>query len=67
MVLIGGVLTIAYGINSGKPLVALNIGISAPLILKALAAAAPPVGANGARGNALGPADPSLFNFVAGR
>jgi hypothetical protein len=65
MVLVGGALAVIQGVEGSKPLLALNIGISAPLILKGLAAAVPseaqpkgPVGAS---------RRPSVLDFLAGR
>lgn len=63
MALAGGVLAWLYGIDTTKLLLALNIGISAPLILKGLAAAAPNL--SGAK-DLEGP-KPSIGNFIAGK
>lgn len=63
MILAGGVLALVQGVDATKPLLALNVGISAPLILKGLAAAAPPV-EPGVRD--LGPSQPSVRSFLAG-
>lgn len=63
MALAGGVLAWVYGIEPDKLLLALNIGITAPLILKGLAAAVPNL--TGTR--KLGVPKPSIWNFIAGR
>jgi hypothetical protein len=44
--IIGGILAYAYQISGQNltPLLTINIGASAPLIIKSLAAAAPPIG-----------------------
>ena len=64
MALAGGLLAAVQ--NVSNPLLAINIGISAPLILKALAAVTPiqppqaaPVGGK--------PAEPRVIDMVAGR
>jgi len=41
MVLVGGILAVAYNVEASKPLLAINIGVSAPLILKGLASVVP--------------------------
>jgi hypothetical protein len=64
MILAGGVLALIQGVDATKPLQALNIGISAPLIIKGLAAATPPA-QPGTRD--LGPPEPSVRDFLAGR
>lgn len=63
MALAGGVLAVVQNIDGTKPLLALNIGMSAPLILKGLAAATPikPPQAAGAG------AGPRLIDVIAGR
>jgi hypothetical protein len=43
MAVAGGGLTVLYGIESVQAFLALNIGISAPLLLKALASGTPPM------------------------
>lgn len=43
MAVAGGFLTTLYGISEVQAFLALNIGISAPLILKSLATGAPPI------------------------
>lgn len=61
--LAGGVLAWAYGLDTANPLLAINVGISAPLILKGLASAVPQ--SSGSRD--LGGPQPSVANFLAGR
>lgn len=41
MVLVGGALASVYGISPDNPLLAVNVGISAPLILKSLVQVVP--------------------------
>ena len=41
MVLSGGVLAWAYGLDANRALLAINVGITAPLIIKGLAATVP--------------------------
>jgi hypothetical protein len=77
MALAGGFLAWIWGIDPSKPFLALNVGISAPLILKGLAAVVPtPPGdtqapaSSVARAAAPGrppAANPSVINFIAGR
>lgn len=64
--LAGGVLAWLYGIDTTKLLLALNIGISAPLILKGLASAVPNLGGAGGAKDLDGP-KPSIGNFIAGK
>jgi hypothetical protein len=65
MILAGGGLAVAYGVQITNPLVAINIGASAPLIVKGLASVAPAL-PPASRANA--PASPvGLVNFIAGR
>ena len=66
MVLAGGFLAYVQGVVGSKPLLALNIGISAPLILKSLAAAVPSQPTSKGIEEALAPR-PSVLDFVAGR
>ena len=64
--LAGGVLAWLYGIDMTKLLLALNIGISAPLILKSLASAVPNLsGVGGAKD--LEGSKPSIGSFLAGK
>lgn len=62
MALAGGLLAAVQDISS--PLLAINIGISAPLILKALAAVTPVMPPQAAEGK---PAEPRVIDMVAGR
>jgi hypothetical protein len=66
MALAGGVLALLYGIDPSKLLLALNVGISAPLILKGLAAAAPNLGGAAGAKDLEGP-KPTIGNFIAGK
>jgi hypothetical protein len=66
MALGGGVLAVIQNIDSTKPLLALNIGISAPLILKGLAAATPIKPPEGRPGPGKSTA-PRLVDIIAGR
>jgi hypothetical protein len=67
----GGFLAVIYGIDATKPLLAVNIGLTAPLVLKGLAAlnpvqTIPPAGAVG--GVLAAPQPPATwYNFIAGR
>lgn len=65
IVLAGGMLAVAYAASGQRlgPLLAINIGASAPLIIQGLAASAPPVAASGG----LEQAAPSPRNFLSGR
>ncbi|MCX6033047.1 MAG: hypothetical protein NT169_27660 [Chloroflexi bacterium] len=65
MMLAGGALAVLYGVEITKPLLAVNIGISAPLILKGLAGMAP---ALPPAQKAIAPKSSANFvNFIAGR
>lgn len=66
MMLAGGVLALVQGVDATKPLLALNIGISAPLILKGLAASVPQ-GTTRSLPDADAQPAPSVLDFVAGR
>ena len=65
MILAGGILAVLYNVDATNPMLALNIGISAPLILKAMAASVP----SEDQRRALADADvqPSVVSFIAGR
>jgi len=68
MVVLGGILPSLYGVEPKSALLTANIGLSAPLIIKALAASNPLESKTITRG--LGgsrPMKPSLLNFLAGR
>jgi hypothetical protein len=66
MVAAGGLLAVVQGVEGSKPLLALNIGISAPLILKGLATTVPAEPqAKGLEEGAAG--RPSVIDFIAGR
>lgn len=68
MALAGGVLAWAYGLDATSPLLPINVGISAPLIIKGLAAAAPQAPRTSDPGDrGLGGPVPSIRNFLAGR
>ena len=74
MIAAGGVLAVLYKVAPENPVLAVNIGASAPLILKALASTAPklpePGGATPApaKERALpGARRPRLVDFLAGR
>jgi hypothetical protein len=71
MVLVGGALAVLYGVDASNPLLPINIGISAPLIVKTMASSVPtagPVPEAGQRGGLDEPAKkPSVLNFMAGR
>jgi len=62
MILSGGVLAVAHGLDPNKTLLAMNVGITAPLIIKGLAAAAP--SASGAKDL---DAERSIVDILAGR
>ena len=67
----GGFLAVIYGIDATKPLLAVNIGLTAPLVLKGLAAlnpvqTIPPAGAAGVGASTPQPAA-TWYNFIAGR
>jgi hypothetical protein len=71
MVLFGGLLALLQGVEASKPWIALNIGVSAPLIFKTMASSVPAAGPApeaGQRGGLDEPAKkPSVLDFMAGR
>jgi hypothetical protein len=66
MALVGGVLALAYGVDASKPVLAINVGVSAPMILKGLASAIPSKPSTGTP-FAGGPKGASVLDMVAGR
>jgi hypothetical protein len=66
MTLVGGVLALVYGVDASKPVLALNIGVSAPLILKGLASVIPVNSPTGASFTG-GPKQASVLDMIAGR
>lgn len=71
MVLFGGLLALLQGVEASKPWIALNIGVSAPLIFKTMASSVPAAGSvpeAGQRGGLDEPVKgPSVLDFIAGR
>jgi hypothetical protein len=66
MTLVGGILAIAYNVDASKPLLAINIGVSAPMILKGLASIIPvksPAGTSFAGA----PKRAGVLDMIAGR
>jgi hypothetical protein len=66
MVLCGGILSCLYGLEPKSAMLVVNIGLSAPLIVKTLAASNPLESATRTRGTRK-PVGPSVINFLAGR
>ena len=66
MILIGGLLVYIYKVEPDRILLAVNIGASAPLIIKSLAGTIPSQGDNG-RELPPGKSEPSMWDFLAGR
>ncbi len=69
MALAGGGLVLIQGIQADQPWLAINIGITAPLILKGFASAVPvkPPDQGGTSFSADRATKPSILNFIAGR
>ncbi len=65
MALVGGALALAYGVDASKPVLAINVGVSAPLILKGLASVVPV--RSPAAGSYSTPKGPSILDMIAGR
>jgi hypothetical protein len=66
MALVGGILAFVQQVDIKQPILAINIGISAPLILKGLAAVTPIKAPQAAPANRK-PNRPYLLDMVAGR
>lgn len=64
MIVLGGLLATLYGIDNRNAILIANIGLSAPLIIKALAETNPVSSGRSRLTNLQGP---SLVNFLAGR
>ena|SRR2546421_8742904 len=64
MIVLGGILATLYGTDNRNALLVANIGLTAPLIIKALAQTTP--SKSGVSGFT-SIQDPSLINFLAGR
>lgn len=69
MALAGGGLVLIQGIQADQPWLAINIGITAPLILKGFASAVPvkPPDQGGISFAPERAVKPSIINFIAGR
>jgi len=64
MIVLGGLLATLYGIDNRNAILIANIGLSAPLIIKALAETNP---VSSGRSHLTNLQVPSLVNFLAGR
>jgi hypothetical protein len=67
MVLAGGLIAYLQGDANTKPLLALNIGMSAQIILKSLATSVPKLDTTRGLSASSASAKPSALNFLAGR
>lgn len=67
MVLAGGGLVLIQGVQPENPWLAINVGLTAPLILKGFASVVPVKPAGPAPSFDTRGRKPSLLNFVAGR
>jgi hypothetical protein len=68
MILAGGGLVLIQGIQSNSPWLAINVGVTAPLILKGFASVVPITPGGGAAGVSFGTrAKPTVLDFIAGR
>ncbi|PKO13324.1 MAG: hypothetical protein CVU39_19155 [Chloroflexi bacterium HGW-Chloroflexi-10] len=68
MILAGGGLVLIQGVQPDNPWLAINVGITAPLILKGFASVIPIKPASGPVSFAPGSKPkPTLINFIAGR
>lgn len=69
MALAGGGLVLIQGVKADNPWLAINIGVTAPLILKGFAALVPvkPPQSAGVSFSPQGKSPPSLLDFIAGR
>jgi hypothetical protein len=68
VIVAGGLLAVLYGVDAKNAILVFNIGLSAPLIIKALAAINPVEPGRGTRDvPAIPQPPPSPANFLAGR
>jgi hypothetical protein len=66
MALVGGILALAYGVDASKPVLAINVGVSAPMILKGLASVIPVKSPSGTSYSGI-PKGPNVLDMIAGR